>query len=243
MTTYCSVSDSYLNKDILSNNLDLDKMAREVNNKKKKLNKGIKAFNKIQDERYDKGTKVEPTNKFFSAYETGNGYFPLIKEHMDKNNTSDVISLDTPSECISDESSVISSISWESNEIDKEIKSKTKYNKNKKSKRHKCTDFDLKSIDSLESIDSGESLLRHIRFCLECKDKIMELIKKNKLDENRTDKNKCLSDIKHTDKSKQQNIELETRWMPELKEILTVFLVGLLVVIILDLFMRNDSTH
>lgn len=243
MTSYCSVNDSYLNKGILSNNTDLDKMARDVNNKKKSLEKGIEAFNNLENNKYDKGTKIKKDNNFFSSYEGCDGYFPLIK------NKDEVISLDTPSECISDESSSFSSLSWESNEIDKEIKTKTKFNKNKKSKRHKCTDFDLKSVESLESIDSGESLLRHIRFCLECKDKIMTLIKRNKLDENRMDKNnknKCLSNIEHFDKPIQNNIDIkhqdkepETSWIPELKEIMTVFLVGFLVIIILDLFMRN----
>lgn len=237
MTTYCSVDDSYLNKGTLSNNTtELDKLARDVNNKKKRLNKGIGAFNNLQNDKCDKGIKVKPTDKFFSAYETGDGYFPLIKDNTNK----DIMSLDTPSECISDDASSFSSLSWETKEIDKEIKTKTKFDNKKKSKRHKCTDFDLKSVESLESIDSGESLLRHIRFCLECKDKIMTLIKKNNTDENKLDKtNKCLSNINYLDKQKQKNIDNETSFIPELKEIFIVFLIGFLVIIILDLFMRN----
>jgi hypothetical protein len=234
MTTYCSVNDSYLNKGLLStNNAKLDKMARDINNKKKKLERGIEAFNKLQDNNYDKGTRIKKDNNFFSAYETGKDYFPLIK-----NSSEEVISLDTPSECISDDASSFSSISWETTELDKEIKTKTKFNKNKKSKRHKCTDFDLKSVDSIESIESGESLLRHIRFCLECKDKIMKLIKKNRLELNNKNCSSTIPVVNQLDK--QNDVEPETIWKPELKEIFTVFLVGFLVVIILDLFMRHN---
>jgi hypothetical protein len=177
---------------------------------------------------------VKHNNDFFSAYESGREYFPLLKT-----NTEEVISLDTPSECISDAISSVSSLTWESSDIDNEIKTKTIFNNNKKGNRHKCTDFDLKSVDSIESVESGESLLRHIRFCLECKDKIMKLIKKNNLAE--TTKNKCLSKTyNNTLPPKNNNNVIENTWVPELKEIFMVFLVGLLVVIILDLFMSSD---
>jgi len=52
---------------------------------------------------------------------------------------------------------------------------------------------------------------------------VVGAIKAIKPCENRTDKNKCLSDIKHTDKLQQKTIKPETCWIPELKEILTVF--------------------
>jgi hypothetical protein len=102
-----------------------------------------------------------------------------------ENVSNDGLSIDTPSDdSISSDSSFesvpLDSFPFDSKDIDKHIKSKSKFNTKKRSKRHRCVDFDLDSVDSLESLDSGESLLRHIRFCKECKDKIMGLIKKHK---------------------------------------------------------------
>lgn len=240
MTTYCSVNDTYLNK--LSKDVDLDKMARDVNNQKKALNNGIRAFNELENKKYDKGARIY-NNNFLTRYDTNDNYYELPNKYNKKDD--EVISLDTPSESVTDNDSSFSSLSWETTnkDIDNTIREKTKYNPKKVSKRYKCTDFDLKSVDSLESIDSGESLLRHIRYCLECKDKIMTLIKKNKLDEQRHDKtnnNRCLSSIDNINKQKDVNSEKEHSYIPEIKEIVAIFLVGFLVIVILDLFMNRD---
>lgn len=92
-----------------------------------------------------------------------------------------------------------SSITWDIKDIDKQIKTKSKFDSKKRSKRHKCIDFDLNSVDSLESLDSGESLLRHIRFCTECKNKVIDLIRKNKTsNKNNSDtNNKLLNEIRN----------------------------------------------
>lgn len=203
---------------------------------------------------------------------------------------SDGISLDTPSDGDSNSSeSSFSSMTWDTKEIDRHIKSKSKFNSNKRSKRHKCMDFDIDSVDSLESLDSGESLLRHIRFCKECKDKVMGLIRKHKNDSHKfikNDKNKLkcahiLDSVKDDDcmdleifdpiRSKSSKIEtmksesinitknnkngcdnqnndqanyqcdntISGIRFPEIKEIVTVCLVGFLIIVVLDLMMRN----
>lgn len=190
---------------------------------------------------------------------------------------SDGISLDTPSDGDSNSSeSSFSSMTWDTKEIDKQIKSKSKFNDKKRSKRHKCMDFDLDSVDSLESLDSGESLLRHIRFCKECKDKVMGLIRKHKTDsikhmKDERKRSKCahiLDSVQDTgeddsfplvlhksdtmdrqevtehfkSKSKTsddcQDNQSSIR-LPEIKEIVTVCLIGFLIIVILDLMMRN----
>lgn len=281
MTSYCSINDAYLNKGMLTNNDDLDRMAREINNSKKNksrdiyqqyrkssniLHKGIEAFNNLENSKVDKGIKIKPDNGFYSAQGAYSPYDPkdhnssLIKEICGKSSGSrsgrkhyldsdEGLSLDTPSECSSDDSSSFSSLSWDTKEIDKEIKSKSKFNNKKKSKRHKCMDFDLDSVDSLESLDSGESLLRHIRFCQECKDKIMGLIRKHKSDTvkklRQKYKQKCLEDMEANSQNELKehmsatNNECSNQ-MPEIKEIFTVCLIGFLVVVVLDLFMRRE---
>lgn len=225
MTTYCNVSQPNLN-----NNIDLDNMARNINNKRKNLERGIKAFNTLQNIKNDKYLNINKSKNFYHAYDSGADITPSFKSDSDEK-----ISLDTPTESISDD---ISSISWEPDKIDEEIKVRTNFKENKKSKRHKCTDFDLKSVDSLESIESGDSLLRHIRFCLECKDKIIKLIKEDRLCD-KTKKYEIITDnIPITNIKKEDNNE--DTWIPELKEIFIVFLIGFLIVIILDLYMNRN---
>ena len=168
---------------------------------------------------------------------------PNVKNNDDSNDISLDISLDTPSTNISSDNysktndslsmdTFNSSITLDTNDIDKEIKTKSKFNIKKKSKRHKCMDFDIDIVDSIESLDSGESLLRHIRYCKECKDKVMNLIKKN------NNKKKCLEKVKPSIK-KEESITNTFIKQPEIKEIITVCLIGFLVIIILDLIMKN----
>jgi hypothetical protein len=186
----------------------------------------------------------------------------------------DDISLDTPSlNCDSDSStsssdSLNSSLTWNIKEIDKQIKSKSKFDTKKRSKRHKCIEFDLNSVDSLESLDSGESLLRHIRFCTECKDKVIDLIRKNKSNQKNTPDNKLINEIKNLDLNHKiiENMDNYTdenhyiskpkplhekskichspqkleSFIPEIKEIITVCLIGFLIIMILDLIMRSS---
>jgi len=193
------------------------------------------------------------------------------------------ISLDTPSQ--RDDTSLSSSESQDSlnldnynkgsdlgikfdiNEIDNQIMLRSKFNSKKKSKRHKCIDFDLASVDSLESLDSGESLLRHIRYCRDCKDKIIMLIRKNKTN-NKNRSEKLLDDIKcldvrhkiinqiheHIDTSDDRDDKYIVRKktessyktepeiisnIPEIKEIVAVCLLGFLIIIVLDLIFRT----
>lgn len=176
-----------------------------------------------------------------------------------------------------------SSITWDIKDIDKQIKTKSKFDTKKRSKRHKCIDFDLNSVDSLESLDSGESLLRHIRFCTECKNKVIDLIRKNKINNknksnlNMNDKfdtnSKLLNEIRNlnlshkiieqmskssvdidstplesTDtkqkvKSQKNDTHVVSKstesYIPEIKEIITVCLIGFLIIMVLDLLMRS----
>ncbi len=163
-------------------------------------------------------------------------------------------------ESSSDSESLLSSITED--EIEDQLKTKSKYsnsNNKKKNKRHKCIDFDLNSVDSLESLESGESLINHIRFCPKCKTKVMDLIKKHKSD---TLKMKKLTqtrikpqihypenfivqnDVSENEKSKNdinENFKSFTNeYYPEFKEIITICLIGFLVIIILDLMMRHN---
>jgi len=234
----------------------------------------------------DKGTNILPCHQstslematvssnggFYSAQGdyTENMYRPTsttgtLLSNINNTNYED-ISLDTPSintDSNSDNSSEDSgsdslmSLDLDTREIDKQIKTKSKFNSKKRSKRHKCIDFDLNSVESLESLDSGESLLRHIRFCKECKDKVINLIRENGKGRS-CHKSKFIkrlaplydeSDLEaytntnHVESTPAISVTPTTSGlfssMPELKEIIIVCLIGFLIIMILDLMMRS----
>lgn len=239
------------------------------------LNNGITAYNKLCDSKSDNG--FYSAQGEYSQYDVNNEDGTLIsdiynnKKTTPKINDSEIdISLDSPSydscnyekhkhkylinsntdDYSTDDSSSFSSISWSTKEIDRQVKRKSKFKPKKRSKRHKCTDFDLNSVDSLESLDSGESLLRHIRFCNECKTKIMELIRNHKYEKikksiakrNRNNHITIKSDTDAPVKNKKKcNNETKQKYnILQFKEIITVCLIGIIIIIMLDLTLRND---
>ena len=175
---------------------------------------------------------------------------------LDSSSNSEV-SLNTTN--ISDESSSdLSSIITNEDIPDAEIadqlmkrsKQKEKHTKKKKSTRHKCIDFDIDSVESIESLDSGESLLKHIKHCGKCKKKVVDLIRRGKtqgLFVNDPASNKTISTAKPIQNNPARTEPDKTTskssayLYPELKEILTVCLIGFLIIMVLDLVMRKNE--
>lgn len=251
--------------DIINDNNCNNKINNKINGKikKPKTNLSIKR----------KKTKYEDVSLDTPSFNYNND------SSSDSNSS---LSMDSTNSSDSDLSYYPDPGSWNIKEIDKQIKTKSKFNTKKRSKRHKCIDFDLHSVESLESLDSGESLLRHIRFCKECKDKVIDLIRKNKSEQKKVSNNKLINEIrnldtnhkitKHTSNHTLTSTDIDTftdtcadntkaiiksskmdkvekmdtthyveSYMPELKEIIVVCLIGFLIIMILDLMMRSKS--
>jgi len=139
-------------------------------------------------------------------------------------------------------------------DIYREIKLGSKYTKKadetaknvRKRNSRKCIDYDLQSIDSLESLESGESLLEHINNCNRCRDQVVDLIRKSR----DAKQSKIESMISESEVERDISKKLSTESVKktkmdmtgfELKEILTVCLIGFLVIIILDLTINYRS--
>lgn len=247
MDNYSDLNNAFNNKGVLST--DLEEQARQINEQKNR-------------DTYPNPCH-QPSNlnmtHFYSAHGDYNEVYKpeqkgtLIKQlkQIDKNDdislSLDNSSIGTKIGCIDDSSfdssDKSSNNSLDTHEIDKHIKTKSKFKANKKSKRHKCIDFDLMSIDSIESLESGESLLHHIRFCNECKMKVLSLIK-NKKNDKFNENQLSLYNVSNTSPI-EINVEKQTDFfsfnVPELKEILIVCLIGFLIIIILDLIMRIEK--
>ena len=248
MVSYCDINNAYMNKKITNDNYlinDLEKEARKINNEKKLKSKDI--YRNFRDSKNNdsllKNNTETNLNGFFSAQGTyadfNDNKLSLIKEiEEDKSENSsktDGIYLDTPTETDSKSSdSSFSSITIDTKDIDTEIKTKSKFNIKKKSKRHKCMDFDIDVVDSLESLDSGESLLQHIRYCKDCKSKVMKLIK-----EHNSKKKKYSKKIEVPKEKKELDTNTSFIKTPEIKEIAIVCLISFLVIIVLDLIMKK----
>ena len=181
MSSYCDVDNAYIDNSITSNE-DLEKMARRINSDKMKKTKDVYDQYKKNADMLERGSRVmkEHNMNDCSIYPQSDIGFYSAQGKYSGSLTTDIsksdISIDTPS---SDDLSSLDSL--DTNNINRQVRLKSKYtNIHKKTKRRKCLDFDLKSIDSLESLDSGESLLKHIKSCTECKSQVVNLIKKHK---------------------------------------------------------------
>lgn len=193
---------------------------------------------------------IHNNNQKYGFYSAQGEYLDCNKITDKKNNDKDDLSIDTPSEnsSISSESSLsaFSTMSFDTNEIDKLIKTKSKFSSGKKHDRHICEDFDLSSVDSLESLDSGESLLKHIRNCQNCRKKVTDLIKKHTDNKKHTScidtDNNIIKDKDINTNIKDKNIKKQRTsyfQLPELKEIITICMIGFLIIILLDLLIKN----
>jgi len=190
---------------------------------------------------------------------------------------SEAISLDTPSDGDSDSFSSDEKNSISTDEIKKEVIAKSKYTKNycgknqtekrRTEKRDRCYDFDLISVDSLESLESGESLLEHAHKCYDCKKRLMDLIKKNQKKERKNkqyrephmrapgieDPHNKEPGIILTKKMghptnemvdidvkprRQKNTEESYDYM-ELKNILIVCMIGFMIIVLMDIIIRT----
>lgn len=214
------------------------------------MNKQIKKITKKKKPNYEDISLDTPSQKDINESDDLSDSESNTKSDAESNNVLDNLSNESSDTLIT----------LDTKEIDNQVKIKAKYDSKKKSKRRKCFDFDLDSVDSLESLNSGESLLKHIKTCRDCKDKVITLIRKNKASHKKLPKNydplSDLSDKEHIGDRKSDYVNQTKNQlneyindnisqsgilsnMPEIKEMVTVCLIGFLVIMILDLLMRT----
>lgn len=246
MDSFSDLNNAFNNKGVISDNnqSELEKQARKINDRQKITNFiNNQSDNIPQPCHQSSDLNMSNIDNYYSAQGNYNDIYKPEKTNgmmiKDIHHDDISLSLDSSSSNSSDHKSSISSI--DTHEIDRHIKTKSKYNSNKISKRHKCIDFDLTSVDSIESLDSGESLLRHIRFCNECKNKVLILIK-NKKDIGIDHHNSKIHQYDTPVEIKmKKNTDLFSFNIPELKEIIIVCLIGFLIIIFLDLILRIEK--
>lgn len=193
-----------------------------------------------------------------------NSKFKMDDKHNNKNN--DKISHDK-----------ISQISYgdidfelSDKEIELELKSNSNYSTERSSDPYihrNCIEYDLHSVDTLNSLSSGESLIEHIRDCKTCKNKVLDLIHKNKKKKRKRKKKKRkhidieedtntntvidynkyvkLKDAIKDNKDNDNNItNINDSKMDSLnglnyKELILICLVGIIVIFLIDYFFNK----
>ncbi len=234
-------NDTYIESSFNQSN-NLDSMARSVNDtKKKKITDVYDKFrlhkstltnelnNLIKnDVLHIDNTNIGNTDGFYSAQ---GEYLQFNKNKHIKNDEVqyDVSINDVPSIDVSCDSTLVIS----DTDIAKEIVNKSKLKKKHQIRRN-CVEFDLDSADSIESLDSSESLLDHVQNCAKCKHKLTLLIKKHKFGETLHDNNPDMF-IKNNDKT---NISA-TFCNKEIKEIVVIVMIGILIIIVVDIIING----
>lgn len=246
------------------NNNDIYAKYSQHNNKLS----GIGAYEDLCMTQIDKGTNNGNVNGWFTAQgeymncttnnnnnnDNDNNNNNVINGNninkLDYGNQSDLsIKLSTQDYDSSSDSSFSSDIS-SIYDIDNQVRKKSNYKLNNNSKRYKCVDFDVHSVDSLESLDSGESLLRHIRYCHKCKDKVIELVKKHNTQTcNKNIKTNIVTTVNNNEvmtvNNDKNNNNNNKTWMginfnvSQMKDIITICLIGIIVIIVLDIIFQS----
>jgi hypothetical protein len=210
---------------------NLDRMAREINEKKKKHDL-VKAVHNdfLQEEKRNKKQLEEMLNnenfKYFSAQ--GN-----INNNSDDNNSTLIINNDNNT---FNDSFLKSLDNYQTNIADIKNKSKTKY-KNKKEQddnlslliEHLKKEHNSHIFSESESISSNsdESIIKHLKKCKKCKSKIQLVFDDN-------------HKLKHIDEKVIQNSYSNSLVikLSDLKEYMMVFLLIILILLVIYIFFK-----
>jgi hypothetical protein len=212
------------------NSNELDKMAREINNKKNNL------FKNIENE-YDKKQKQWENDiiEYNNSYKNPYGYFnshPTSDGSETNNsdtNNSDTNNSEINGDEISSESSSNLINSFDSISIDSP--SIDSYIDNIKEKRDKTVPFHnfLKKLSHNKKKSNPDDIFSHIKYCFECREQLLKFMKKH--ERNRVDK--------ITIQSKNNESLFSYFGTIQTKEIFLILILGIILIIFLDFLMKT----
>lgn len=210
----------YSNLDIAynDNTADLDKMARELNNKKNNI------FKSVQDD-YDKKQRQWENDiiEYNNSYKNPYGYFNLHPK-SDSSESIEIESKDINTNPINS----FDSISIDSPSLDSYIDT-IKERKDKKKPIHNF----LKTLSHNKKKSNDEDIFSHIKYCFECREQLLRYMKNHeeKIDNNlefNLDKN-----IKNGESLFSYFGTIQT------KEIFLIIILGIILIIFLDFLMKT----
>jgi hypothetical protein len=181
-------------------------------------------------------------------------------EFSDISNISNLSNIDNNNVYIDSDSNSDYNLSDE--EIELELRSNSNYVSERSSDNtnvmhRNCVDYDIHSVDTLNSLTSGESLIEHIGYCETCRKKVIDLIQKNKIKKQKRKrkkrekyrkKNKDLVQLNYDDFVKENdkitinndnnNSGNLVDMFSQYKELILICLIGIILIFMLDYFLN-----
>ena len=225
MSLYCNIENAYNNFD------DIDKLAREVNENRKKLTNDVKNdFITDKKKIYDTIENLKKLDGYelFENKEYSNYDGTLIKnlinnndnnDNNDKENNIDNESVDSSLKSASSDESYNDSYSYNKNSEN----SSDDYSIKSHNLSNNCNNFDIDSISN-----DSESVINHTKNCKRCKSKFLNILKNKEKFKN----------IKKKNKNENEN-ENENDEIDEIKEFLIVIFLCLVIIFIVDTLIRS----
>lgn len=248
------MNDTQYNNAFYNNsNKDLDQMARNINNKRKKIIKDVaKDYDRDENEMAVGLANLQNLEnaKFMPhSYNPNCGFFSTQGDYSDRNpagiskyptdlnsvdslNSTDEISTFSSNESKFDSESIMTPISFYNKEYsdNSSIFSDTSSLTPKIKKHLKLNTSHLKNIENT----SDDKILDHINNCEQCKNQVFMLLKK----ENNYDTNHLFGKEHYNDSVKKQTYDGIFK-SPETKDIIILILIGVFIIVFLDMFIKR----
>lgn len=201
------------------NTADLDKMARELNNKKNNLFKSVHDdFEKKQ--RQWENDIIEYNNSYKNPY----GYF---NSHPKSENSESIsVSIDSD-ESYTNPINSFDSISIDSPSLDSYIDTI----KEKKEKKKPIHNF-LKTLSHNKKKSNDEDIFSHIKYCFECREQLLKYMKNHENLDNNSESN-LNKNIKNSESL------FSYFGTIQIKEIFLIIILGIVLIIFLDFLMKT----
>ncbi len=217
----------------------LDKMARDLNNKKKTLFKSVEHDFNNKQQKWENDI-IEYNNSYKNPY----GSFTSHPNNNTNNTNNDSDDYNNDDDEFSEIQS-IDSISIESPSLDSYIDTVKKLPTKKKSV-HKF----IQDLENTECSKDDEDVFTHIKYCYDCKEKLLKYMKNTHKNKNKS--NTFINDSKNNSEEEKTNNNIFNQIKNkeslfsyfgtlQTKEIFLILVLGIVLIIFLDFLMKSTN--
>jgi len=225
--------NNFDNFDNFSNNEseDLDKLARQINNKKTSLVKKVTDDYNIQQNKWKNGIDNLTNNNKYSFLPMNKNNVTNYDNKYQTNNKPIYQDFEDSSDNFSVDNSLFSSDLIDSESIDLYL------NKAKDCKKNNLTNFKniVNSISYDECSKDDNNIFDHIKKCQNCKNKLIKYLNITINNETHNKINNDTNNDTNNNEKKLFNFKLNKLEQLSIKEIIVIIMIGIFIIIVLDL--------
>jgi len=225
--------NNFDNFDNFSNNEseDLDKLARQINNKKTSLVKKVTDDYNIQQNKWKNGIDNLTNNNKYSFLPMNKNNVTNYDNKYQTNNKLIYQDFEDSSDNFSVDNSLFSSDLIDSESIDLYL------NKAKDCKKNNLTNFKniVNSISYDECSKDDNNIFDHIKKCQNCKNKLIKYLNITINNETHNKINNDTNNDTNNNEKKLFNFKLNKLEQLSIKEIIVIIMIGIFIIIVLDL--------